>query len=94
MDIFNVTDVRACIYRISSADDYRIDEFDGTENMENRDYDRICGCYVPLVGICHITKFPCFNQYGWYDCGGRNRSKFYMRIAHKPTEGGENNGRN
>ena len=84
MDAFNVTEVRACIYRISSHDDYRISshgdyrigEFDGTENMENRDYDHICGCYVPIVGIVHITKSLFSTHYGWYDCGISRRNKF------------------
>lgn len=83
MDIFNVAAVRACIYRISALDDYRIGEFDGTENDENRDYDRICGCYIPLVGIVHIAKSCYCTHYWWYDCGVPFRGQFHGHTTFK-----------
>lgn len=93
MDVFDVTEVRACIYRISSADDYRISsaddyrigEFDGTENMENQDLDRICGCYIPLVGIVHVTKYSFATHRAWYDCGTPRRSLFHGHTAYKKS---------
>lgn len=94
MDGLGVTEVRACIYRISSHDDDRIGEFDGTENMENRDYDHICGCYVPLVGIVHAVKSRFSTFYGWYDCGVPRRSKFHGHTVYKFPKWGEINGRN
>lgn len=93
MDAFNVTEVRACIYRISSADDYRISEFEGTENMENWDYDHICGCYVPLVGIFHITKYLGSTHYGWYDCGRLRRDQFHCHMTEKKLSEVKINGR-
>lgn len=83
MDAFDVTEVRACIYRISSFSDYRISVFDGTENEVNHDYDRICGCYVPLVGIVHISNTLDFTQHAWLDCGVPCRSKFHANVITK-----------
>ena len=86
MDAFDVPEVRACIYRISSADDYRISEFDGTENVENHDLDSICDCYVPLAAIVHVTKNDLYTYYGWYDCGTICRSRFYGYNVRKEHE--------
>lgn len=83
MDAFDATEVRACIYRISALDDDRIGEFDGTENAENHDYDCICGCYVPLVGIVHVVKARYSTFYGWYDCGTFRRGQFCGHTAFK-----------
>lgn len=83
MDAFDVTEVRACIYRISSLDAYRISEFDGTENEVNRDYECICGCFVPLAGIVHVSNTPVFKHYGWFDCGVLGRSKFHGHTVRK-----------
>lgn len=83
MEGFNINDVRACIYRISSFEDDRIGEFDGTENRDNRDLDRICGCYVPLVGIVHVTKYPYSAHYSWYDCGRPGPPKYHGHMTFK-----------
>lgn len=87
MDAFGVTEVRACIYRISSRDDYRIGEFEGTETLENRDLDHICGCYVPLVGIVHTTKSLFSTHYGWYDCGISRRNKYCGHMVFRNHRG-------
>ena len=84
MEAFNVTEVRACIYRISEFDWFGIGEFDGTENIYNHDLERLCGYYVPLVGVVHVTKFPYSTHYGWYDCGVYSRNEFYGYAAYKP----------
>lgn len=81
MDGFNVTEVRACIYRISSFDDRRVGEFDGTENAENHNYDQLCGCYVPIVGIVHVSKSRYFTHYGWYDCGRDGRGQYHSHLT-------------
>ena len=93
MDAFDVTEVRACIHRISSADDYRISEFEGTENMENWDRDRICGCYIPLVGVCHITKYLGSTHYGWFDFGTHRRSQYCGHVREKKLSEVKINGR-
>lgn len=83
MDAFNVTEVRACIYRISDFDWPGVGEFDGTENDENNDYEHLCDRYVPLVAIFHITNYLCFTYYGWYDCGRLRRHQFHCYMAEK-----------
>lgn len=83
MDVFDATEVCACIHRISDHDWPGICEFDGTENLENPDFERICNCYVPLVGIVHVTKSSYYTHYGWYDCGRPNRHQFHGHVNYK-----------
>lgn len=87
MDAFDATEVRACIYRISSSDCGLPAGFDGTETLENRDLDHICGCYVPLVSIVHTTKSLFSTHYGWFDCGISRRNKYCGHMVFRNRRG-------